>query len=293
MDDLRFREEEAEEPAEESTGGRRRIGGLAAAVVGLLAVAAGLYYFFFVRKPAGPAPSPVAVESAPQAAEGPGPGGPAGEPLAFPPVGLADSDPAVREFAAALSANPDFAKWLLTGSLIRKFVVSVDNLANGLSPKPHIDFFAPEGDFRVARTKTATVVDSGTYSRYAAVAAAAQSLDAAAAARLYRAVKPLLQEAYAELGYPGVDFDDTVVRAMAELLGTPVVDGPVRLEQKVLSYAMTDPALEGLSAAQKQLLRMGPAAVRTVHDKIRELAAALGIDASRLPQAKTHRTSGP
>jgi hypothetical protein len=112
-----------------------------------------------------------------------------------------------------------------------------------------------------------------------------------AAARLYRAVKPLLQEAYQELGYPGVEFDDTLVRAMAELLGTPVVEGPIRLEQKVLSYAMTDERLEALDPAQKQLLRLGPKGVKAVHDKIIELAAALGISGARLPQPKTYTSS--
>ena len=76
---------------------------------------------------------------------------------------------------------------------------------------------------------------------------------------------------------------------MVELLETPVVDGPIGLEKKVLSYAMTDETLEGLSPAQKQLLRMGPKGVRAVHGKIREMAAALGVPGSRLPQPKTTR----
>jgi hypothetical protein len=54
---------------------------------------------------------------------------------------------------------------------------------------------------------------------------------------------------------------------------------------------MTDPALEGLSAAQKQLLRLGPKGVQAVHDKIKQLAAALGIPPSRLPQPKTYTTA--
>jgi hypothetical protein len=160
-----------------------------------------------------------------------------------------------------------------------------------LSPKSHIDFFSLPGPFRASRTKSGTFVDPASYSRYAAVVGVALSLDATAAARLYRAVDPLIQEAYNELGYPGVDFDDTLVRAMSELLETPVVEGPIRLEQKILSYSMTDPALEGLSAAQKQLLRLGPKGVQAVHDKIKQLAAALGIPPSRLPQPKTYTTA--
>jgi len=282
MDELHRDEEPLEEPGEEP----KKIWGLAVAILALIALAAILYYFFIMKKPGAPAPAPAAVTTAPAEAEM-APAGPGMEPLAFPAVPLAASDDAVRQFAVALTADPEFGRWLLTKDLIRKFVVSVDNVANGLSPKGHIDFFSPAGDFRVSRTTGGTFLDPAAYSRYGAVVGVAQSLDAKAAARLYRAVEPLLQEAYNELGYPGVDFDDTLVRAMSELLETPVVTGPIRLEQKVLSYAMADETLEALSAAQKQLLRMGPKGVEIVQGKIRELAAALGIAPSLLPPART------
>lgn len=286
MDDLHPDEERTDEPKEEP----RKVWGLAAAILVILAVVAGLYYVLFMKK-TDKAAAATAAEAPGPAVEEKTPAAPGLEPLAFPAVPLAMSDAAVREFALALSVDPEFAKWLLTKDLIRKFVVSVDNVANGLSPKPHIDFYGPAGDFRVARTKTGTFVDPASYTRYAAVVGIIQSLDPTAAARLYRAVDPLIQEAYNELGYPGVDFDDTLVRAMGELLETPVVDGPVRLEQKVLSYAMTDPALEGLSPAQKQLLRFGPKGVQAAHDKIKALAGALGIAPSKLPQPKTYTTA--
>ncbi|HMA54172.1 MAG TPA: DUF3014 domain-containing protein [Acidobacteriota bacterium] len=284
MDELHRDEEPMEEPDEEP----RKIRGLGIAILAILAVLAALYYFFLMKKPKLPAAAPATVSA--QSAEGEkAPAvAPGLEPLAFPAVPLAASDDAVRQFAAAIAADPEFAKWLLTKDLIRKFVVSVDNVANGLSPKTHVDFFSPAGDFRVSRTKAGTLVDPASYTRYAPVVGVIQAIDPTAAVRLYRAVEPLLQEAYNELGYPGVDFDDTLVRAMTELLATPVVDGPIRLEQKVLSYAMTDGTLEALSAAQKQLLRMGPKGVQAVHDKIRALAAVLGIPASRLPQAKVY-----
>lgn len=279
------------------TGEAKKVWGLAVAIIVLLAAAGAVYYFVFMKKTkpaaapaAAPAPAAAAVEPA---KEEPAAGGPAVETLAFPAVGLGESDAAVREFAAALSKNPDFAKWLLTKDLVRKFVVSVDNVANGLSPKPHIDFFAPSGGFRVARSRSGTTINPASYARYDPVVQVALSLDATAAARLYHAVNPLIKEAYDELGYPGVDFDDTLVRAMAELLGTPVVEGPIKLDQKVLSFAMTDPVLEGLSDAQKQLLRMGPGGVRAVQGKIREIAAALGVAASRLPQPKTSAPRRP
>ncbi len=287
MDELHRDEEPTEEPVDE----RRRVWGLVLGILAVLVIIGGVYYILVVRKPKPP-------ETAAQAAAPPArsesektPAVPGLEPLAFPAVPLAASDEAVREFAAALSTNPAFARWILSKDLIRTFVVAVDNVANGLSPKTHIGFFSPEGAFRVTRAKTGLFVDPAGAARYAPVVDVVRSIDATAAVRLYRAVEPLAQEAYNELGYPGVDFDNTLERAMGELLETPVVEGPIRLEAKVLSQAMTDPALEGLSLAQKQLLRMGPKGVEAIQAKIREIAAVLGIPASRLPQPKTYTTA--
>jgi len=284
MDLLRRDDEPGEEPREEPG----RVWGLALGILVALASIAVIYYVLVVKKPKAPVAAAPAATPAVQSEKEQPPAAPGLEPLAFPAVSLAASDGAVRQFAAVMSANPEFAKWLLTKDLIRTFVVSVDNVANGLSPKGHIDFFSPQGGFRVLRTKTGTVVDPAGYARYVPVADVVRSLDAAAAARLYRAVEPLLQDAYNELGYPGVRFDDTLVKAMAEMLETPVVNGPIRLASKVLSYAMTDETLEALSPAQKQLLRLGPKGVEAVQAKIRETAALLGISAARLPASRTY-----
>ena len=48
-------------------------------------------------------------------------------------------------------------------------------------------------------------------------------------------------------------------------------------------YQYADPQVEGLTAAQKQLLRTGPRNVRMVQSALRQLALALGISPDRLP----------
>jgi hypothetical protein len=42
-------------------------------------------------------------------------------------------------------------------------------------------------------------------------------------------------------------------------------------------YAYASPELEGLSRAQKHLLRMGPQNMQTLQAKLRELQGALGL----------------
>jgi hypothetical protein len=120
------------------------------------------------------------------------------------------------------------------------------------------------------------------------VAAAAASIDPAGAARLYATLKPRIEEAYRELGAPEQTFDRALEHAIVVLLKTPVVDSPVRVEtQGGMGYAFASPELEGLTAPQKQLLRTGPANVRTIQSALRAIAIALGIPEDRLPPQKS------
>ncbi len=114
------------------------------------------------------------------------------------------------------------------------------------------------------------------------------SLDVKQCVSLFRALKPLCQEAYRDLGYPDQDFEQTILRAISELLETPVVEGDIVLEKAVLNYVMRDPELESLSDAQKHLLRMGPENVGAIQAKMREMAVGLGFAESRLPKARVY-----
>lgn len=277
---------------EEREDDQKKVWKLAVRILLVLAVSGVAVYFIVARKPAGPPPAAKTEEAVkpPVSESVTAPG--EMNPLVIPAVGLDQSDSVVREFARALSANARFGQWLQTKELVRKFVVVVDNIANGQSPKPHVDFFSPQGSFKSVVRSGQVFVDEASYTRYDPVSEVFLSLDTPSAVRLYRGLKPLISDAYRDLGYPDMNFEDALVKAMAELLETPVVEGPIRLEKKVLSYSMVDETLENLSQAQKQLLRMGPKNVRMIQGKVRELAAALGIAESRLPRTKVYAARG-
>jgi hypothetical protein len=272
---------------------QKRVLKLGLGIILVLVAVAAVLYFTVLKKPA-PAPAAVkaAEETAKPAATGTAAATEGSEPLVLPAVGLDQSDPVVREYAKAISSSLRFGQWLGSKELVRKFVAAVDNIANGLSPRPQVDFWAPEGQFKAVNKPAGTFIDESKYSRYDPAAEVFASLDARAAVRFYRGLRPLIQEAYRDLGYPDTDFSDTLVKAMAELLDTPVVERPVKLEKKILSYVMADESLESLSQAQKQLLRMGPKNVRLIQGKIRELAAALGIPEDKLPRTRVLSTGG-
>lgn len=277
MDEDRFEEPETDE--------RKSVLGIALGIVAVVAIGAAILYFAVLKKPkAAPAETAPAVEKVEvPAATNPAAGALAeGEAMKLPAVGLDESDPVVREYGAGLSTGALFPQWLQSKDLVRKFVVIVDNIAEGQSPRTHVDFFAPQGKFKVTNTKQGTFIDEASYARYDKAAEVVTSLDPNLAARFYRGLKPLIQDAYKELGYPDANFDDTLVRAMRELLAVPVVEGRVQVEKNILSFEMTDKKLEEMSAAQKHLFRMGPKSVAAVQAKIREFAAALGVPESKL-----------
>ena len=197
---------------------------------------------------------------------------------------LDQSDDVVRTRGAELSSHTALSQWLKSKDLIRRFVAAVDNIANGETPRPHIDFFKPAGNFDVVVRDGVVLIDPASYKRYNLVADVFSSLNTKLTIRLYWLLSPTLQEAYKELGYPNRVFQKTLVMAIAELLKDPVLDQRIEVEREVVSYKIVDPRLESLNPSQKHLLRMGPENVEIIQAKLRELAVELGVAESELPQ---------
>ena len=270
-------------PGQKPDRGPRAPVWIAAALVVVAAAVAGIVFF---RRPAPPPTAEPAAEAAaaPQT-QARQPLGPEVEPIELPPLVL--TDPLVRELLGGLSSSPTLAVWLATDGLIRTFVVSVENVADGATPARRLRALAPRGPFRTVSEGGAITIDPRSFSRYDGIANAAASVDPAGLARIYSILKPRLVEAYRELGHPEGDLDGTVERAIVHLLQTPVIEEPLTLRPRVLSFRYDRDDLEGLSAAQKQLLRMGPRNVRLIQDQLRAVARELGIPAARLTPPET------
>jgi hypothetical protein len=279
LDDFRLGSESAPPDDTEPDRGSRAPLWIAMALLVVIVAVVSVVWF---RRASTDTKRPAAAQAKPAAQSDPHePLGPAVQPIDLPPLVL--TDPLVRELLGKLSSSPTLAAWLATDGLIRAFVVSVENVADGQTPVKHIRALAPRSPFRTVNEGPSIVIDTRSYSRYDGLANAAASMDAAGLARIYSIVKPRLMEAYQELGHPDGDIDRAVEQAIVLLLQTPVVDGPVTLRSRVLSYKYEREDLEALSPAQKQLLRMGPRNVRVVQDQLRAIARELGIPFSRLP----------
>jgi hypothetical protein len=189
---------------------------------------------------------------------------------------LATSDAVVRELVAEVSSHPKLAVWLVNEDLIRRFVASVDNIASGISPRAHLDFLRPREGFEVEeQSDGALIIEPENYGRYDVVAQVFASLDTEGTVALYRELDPLIDEAYAEIGPAGADFDDRLDAAFNQLLSVPVLEGPAEVEQLIVTYAWADDQLEALSGAQRHFLRMGPDNVALIQGKLEELRSVM------------------
>jgi hypothetical protein len=231
--------------------------------------------------------SPETAAAPPKPVETPEPVRPLGgeaAPVALPP--LDESDDVVADLVKKLSSHPRVLAWLTTDGLVRNFAVVVLNVADGNAPAAMVRPLQPRGEFRTIERNGELYIDSRSYERYASLADAVDSIDAQGSAALYTIVKPRLEEAHRDLGQLDMPFDWTLEQALVMLLRTPIPDGPLRVEPHGIGYAFADPKLENLTAAQKQLLRMGPDNARRIQAKLGEIALALGIPEERLPAAR-------
>ena len=241
-------------------------------IIAALIVAAGVpVYFWYPQEEPAAAPAATAPTVAYR---------PVAPPVNAPPTievpPLDQSDALVRRLMGALSSHPLVLAWLATPNLIRTFTVSVENIANGATPARHARVLRPSAPFRILDEGEVLRIDPRSYDRYNALADAVASIDTDGAATLYATLKPRIQEAYKELGRTD-GFDAALASAIGALVSVPVPGATVPLVYKGALNAFADPRLEQLTAAQKQLLRMGPRNVKLIQEKLRDIAAALGL----------------
>jgi len=186
-------------------------------------------------------------------------------------------DELIRSMVTGLSSHPKLAAWLVTDGITRRFVSAVDAIAGGYSPRDELEFMRPSQPFLVRPDDAGSlVIASGSYRRYDLAVDVVESIDAEGAIRVFRELEPLFDEIHRAGSWTDTPFEVSLRDAVNHLLRTPVPGGQVAVERRTLSYAYADPGLEGLSDAQRQLLRMGPANVRRVQSKLLELSAAFG-----------------
>lgn len=247
---------------------------IAVAVLVVVLAAAGAY---FLKKRAAPLPA-AETASVPNAATAPEPaiehpvpaGSEAGAAAAALPE-LADSDAPLREALGKLAGAEAVTNYLQPESVIRRLVVTIDNLprqkvAVEKRPTPPV-----AGPFLVIGDELHATMDPRNFERYQPLVAVISKLDMQQLAAVYFRFYPLFQQSYQNLGYPSGYFNDRLVQVIDVLLATPKPVGPIELVRPNVMYTYADPTLEARPAGQKLLLRMGPENAALIKGKLTEL----------------------
>jgi hypothetical protein len=191
------------------------------------------------------------------------------------PVNLQDSDAYLQEQIDEYVKGPLIKMLFREKGVIRKIVAIVDNLANGESPKNHLEFLPFSSPFRVVEEAGRVRIDERSYTRYDTMVDAFISIDSNRTVNLFKITEKLFNAAYKDLGYPKTVFRTTLVKAIKNILAVDVVFDKIYLEKGIVCYKYKNDKFKKLTDAQKQFLRMGPMNLRKIHKKIKEIRELL------------------
>ena len=247
------------------------------AIAAIVAIAAFLYY----QSQKGPALQP---PYAPPAATVPEPQAKAEPAIRYPieveekeaPLpALDESDPAARAALAEALGDRSLLDLFNLQGFVRRIVATVDNLPRKKLAPRLMPVKPAAGTFLTAGKDDALVLSEKNYARYAPYVRLIDAVDTKKLVAVYTRLYPLFQRAYEELGYPGAYFNDRLVEVIDDMLAAPQVEGPVKLVRPKVYYLYADPGLEGLSAGQKILVRIGPDNAAKTKAKLREVRSEL------------------
>ncbi|ESP90515.1 DUF3014 domain-containing protein [Pseudoalteromonas luteoviolacea] len=186
---------------------------------------------------------------------------------------LDDSDNSVRDTVANYLSKQAM-ELLVTEDMVRRSVVFIDNLAQGKVAKKHYPVSKPSDNFMVIEDDL-IITDPNSFERYTPYVNMLNSMSTAQLVRLYEQYKPLINEAYEEIGYNGGEFDYTLQEALGELLETPIPESNLPLIQESVTYKYAYAEWEQLSDAQKLFLRMGPENMKKAKKRLQAFQRAL------------------
>ena len=188
---------------------------------------------------------------------------------------LDNSDDFIRERLLLISNKPEFAKWVKTDDLLRRTASYADGLSNGVLLSKIFPLSAPEGKFATHSSDGTIWLNAGNYERYDRTINTLISLPMDSMAKMFHFTRPLLENAFSEMGYNPRQMDGIILQAIDVILATPIVADPIRLTRDSVVYKFADPALESLLPLQKQLLRTGPENTKRIQQQAKALREAL------------------
>ena len=189
---------------------------------------------------------------------------------------LNDSDSFVAEKISELSSGTSLLGYLVDEQLVRRAVVLVENISRGQYPQTALPYKPIVEEMQVSSDDGRLfTMEAASYTRFDAAVAAFVALDTEQTLGLFRLLSPLLQQAYAEIGFRDAEFEQALIKAIDAVLSAPEIEGPFQLVKPSVMYLYADTRLEELANMNKQLIRLGPENSARLKAKLREFKQAL------------------
>jgi hypothetical protein len=248
------------------------------AVAIFVLAAGGVYYLRSRNAPLPPAPV-AAVNPVPSPAEPtvshplPRSGDNAAATGPVPP--LADSDTPLLDSLAQLSSVDAVKQFLAPQDVVRKMVVTIDNLPRQKVAVEKRPTNPIAGSFITTGDEIHGTLDQRNFERYKPMVSVINHMDMKQLGAIYIHYYPLFQESYQNLGYPNGYFNDRLVEVIDSLLAAPEPKAPIELVRPNVMYTYADATLEARPAGQKLLMRMGPENAKAIKAKLTELRSVI------------------
>ena len=194
-------------------------------------------------------------------------------PIETPLPSLDESDEWLKIKLPEITWRKELLTLIIDEDMIRRFVVFTDNFSQGIIAYEHSPFvlpnvkFTPETD-SVSFQQAVQNQDSSqgkqnvwqwnedSSKRFSLYVDLLRSMDSESLVQWYLEMKPLIDEAYSELGYED-DFTNTLQDAITRVLDMELPKSSMALIQPSVMYKFANPQLEALPDTDKLLLRLG------------------------------------
>ncbi|GAA6205487.1 DUF3014 domain-containing protein [Thalassotalea sp. SU-HH00458] len=185
---------------------------------------------------------------------------PAPEPASLLPT-LDESDAWLEEKLPTITWRKELLKLVIDDDMIRRFVVFTDNFSQGILAYEHSPLIKPTSPFsgREINENGNVIIkwDDTSSRRFSLYVDLLRSVDSETLVSWYFELKPLVDEAYQELGYPEEDFTDILQDAITKVLDMEIPKEQIELVRPSVMYQFKDEDIERLDDAEKLMLRLG------------------------------------
>lgn len=198
-------------------------------------------------------------------------------PIENPLPSLDESDEWLKNILPEITWRKELLKLIIDEDMIRRFVVFTDNFSQGIVAYEHSPFILPQVKFTpktdsvsfqqavenqdpsegsVQGKQNVWQWNESSSKRFSLYVDLLRSMESESLVKWYMEVKPLIDEAYSELGYED-DFTNTLQDAITRVLDMELPKSSMALIHPSVMYKFANPQLESLPDTDKLLLRLG------------------------------------